>query len=196
MSEYILPLERLIEQFRRLPGIGKKTAVRLALACLEGDRAEQFASALLDAKNEISSCNVCHNMCVGDVCDICASDSRDHTVICVVEDVRSILAIERMGAFNGVYHVLGGVLSPMKGVSAEDLNIDDLLERAKDGVREILIACNATVEGETTAMYISKKLSGMDITVSRLAYGIPVGADLEYADETTLRRAIEGRQSI
>jgi recombination protein RecR len=196
MSEYILPLERLIEQFRRLPGIGKKTAVRLALACLDGDRAEQFASALIDAKNEIGSCNVCHNMCVGEVCDICASDSRDHSVICVVEDVRSILAIERMGAFNGVYHVLGGVLSPMKGVSAEDLNISDLLERANDGVREVLIACNATVEGETTAMYISKKLSGLDVTVSRLAYGIPVGADLEYADETTLRRAIEGRQSI
>jgi recombination protein RecR len=196
MSEYILPLERLIEQFRRLPGIGKKTAVRLALACLDGDRAEQFASALIDAKNEIGSCNVCHNMCVGEVCDICASDSRDHSVICVVEDVRSILAIERMGAFNGVYHVLGGVLSPMKGVSAEDLNISDLLERANDGVREVLIACNATVEGETTAMYISKKLSGLDVTVSRLAYGIPVGADLEYADGETLARAISGRQEI
>ncbi len=196
MSELLLPLERLVDQFRRLPGIGKKSAIRLALACLEGDRAEQFASALLDAKNEIGVCSICHNMCIGDTCDICASDSRDHSVICVVEDVRSVMAIERMGAFNGVYHVLGGVLSPMKGVTAEDLNIADLLERAKDGVREVLIACNATVEGETTAMYISKKLSGLDITVSRLAYGIPVGADLEYADETTLRRAIEGRHSI
>lgn len=196
MSELLLPLERLVDQFRRLPGIGKKSAIRLALACLEGDRAEQFASVLLDAKNEIAVCSICHNMCIGDTCDICASDSRDHSVICVVEDVRSVMAIERMGAFNGVYHVLGGVLSPMKGVTAEDLNIADLLERARDGVREVLIACNATVEGETTAMYISKKLSGLDITVSRLAYGIPVGADLEYADETTLRRAIEGRHSI
>jgi len=196
MAELILPLERLVEQFRKLPGIGKKTAVRLALACLEGDRAEQFAAALVEAKNEIHNCSVCHNMCVGDVCDICSSSSRDSSVICVVEDVRSVMAIERMGAFHGVYHVLGGVLSPMKGVTAEDLNIADLLERAKNGVREVLIACNATVEGETTAMYISKKLSGLDLTVSRLAYGIPVGADLEYADETTLRRAIEGRQNI
>lgn len=196
MSEFILPLERLVEQFRRLPGVGKKTAVRLALACLDGERAEQFAEALLTAKNEISSCSICHNMCVGDICEVCASDNRDNSVICVVEDVRSVMAIERMGAFRGTYHVLGGVLSPMKGITADDLNITDLIERAQNGVREVLIACNATVEGETTAMYISKKLSGLDITVSRLAYGIPVGADLEYADETTLRRAIEGRQSI
>ena len=196
MSEFILPLERLVEQFRRLPGVGKKTAVRLALACLEGERAEQFAEALLTAKNEISSCSICHNMCVGDICEVCASDNRDDSVICVVEDVRSVMAIERMGAYRGTYHVLGGVLSPMKGITADDLNIADLLERAQNGGREVLIACNATVEGETTAMYISKKLSGLDITVSRLAYGIPVGADLEYADETTLRRAIEGRQSI
>ena len=196
MSEFILPLERLVEQFRRLPGVGKKTAVRLALACLEGERAEQFAEALLTAKNEISSCSICHNMCVGDICEVCASDNRDNSVICVVEDVRSVMAIERMGGYRGTYHVLGGVLSPMKGITADDLNIADLLERAQNGVREVLIACNATVEGETTAMYISKKLSGLDITVSRLAYGIPVGADLEYADETTLRRAIEGRQSI
>ncbi len=196
MSEFILPLERLVEQFRKLPGVGKKTAVRLALACLDGERAEQFAEALISAKNEISSCSVCHNMCVGELCDVCASDSRDNSVICVVEDVRSVMAIERMGAYRGTYHVLGGVLSPMKGITADDLNIADLLERARNGVREVLIACNATVEGETTAMYISKKLSGLDITVSRLAYGIPVGADLEYADETTLRRAIEGRQSI
>ena len=196
MSELILPLQRLVEQFSRLPGIGKKTALRLALATLEGDRAEQFAAALIDAKNEISTCSVCHNMCVGDICSVCASSDRDKSVICVVEDVRSVMAIERMNAFRGVYHVLGGVLSPMKGVSADDLNIDDLIERAKDGVKEVLIACNATVEGETTAMYISKKLSAYGITVSRLAYGIPVGADLEYADEITLRRAIEGRQSI
>ena len=196
MSEFILPLERLVEQFRKLPGVGKKTAVRLALACLEGERAEKFAEALLSAKNEISSCKICHNMCVGDICEVCASDNRDNSVICVVEDVRSVMAIERMGAYRGTYHVLGGVLSPMKGITAEDLNISDLVERAQNGVREVLIACNATVEGETTAMYISKKLSGLGITVSRLAYGIPVGADLEYADETTLRRAIEGRQSI
>jgi len=191
-----LPLERLAEQFRRLPGIGKKTAIRLALACLEGDRAEQFSAALLDAKEQIGSCKVCHNMCVGDICDVCASDNRDKTVICVVEDVRSVMAIERMGGFFGTYHVLGGVLSPMRGITAEDLNIDTLMERVSNGVKEVLIATNATVEGETTAMYISKKLSGSGVVVSRLAYGIPVGADLEYADETTLRRAIEGRQSL
>jgi len=196
MSELILPLERLAEQFRRLPGIGKKTAIRLALACLEGDRAEQFSAALLDAKEQIGSCKVCHNMCVGDICDVCASDNRDKTVICVVEDVRSVMAIERMGGFFGTYHVLGGVLSPMRGITAEDLNIDTLMERVSNGVKEVLIATNATVEGETTAMYISKKLSGSGVVVSRLAYGIPVGADLEYADETTLRRAIEGRQSL
>ena len=191
-----MPLERLAEQFRRLPGIGKKTAIRLALACLEGDRAEQFSAALLDAKEQIGSCKVCHNMCVGDICDVCASDNRDKTVICVVEDVRSVMAIERMGGFFGTYHVLGGVLSPMRGITAEDLNIDTLMERVSNGVKEVLIATNATVEGETTAMYISKKLSGSGVVVSRLAYGIPVGADLEYADETTLRRAIEGRQSL
>ena len=196
MGELIPPLQRLAEQFCRLPGVGKKTAVRLALACLEGNRAEEFSAALLEAKNEIGTCRVCHNMCVGDLCPICANENRNRSVICVVEDVRSVMAIERMGGYDGVYHVLGGVLSPMKGITAEDLNIDSLLARVDNGVREVLIACNASVEAEATAMYLSKKLSARGIRVSRLAYGIPVGADLEYADDTTLRRAIEGRQEI
>ncbi len=198
MSEYILPLERLIEQFRRLPGIGQKTAVRLALSVIgDGARCEAFADALLSAKNEITECSCCHNIACGELCDICASDDRDKSIICVVEDVRAVMAFERMQSFNGVYHILGGALSPSKGISSSQLNIDDLIKRAKsDGVKEILLATNATVEGDTTAMYIARRLDGIDVSVSRLAYGIPVGADLEYADETTLRRALDGRRSI
>ncbi len=197
MSELILPLEKLVEQFRRLPGIGKKTAIRLALACLDGDLAERFSAALLEAKHDISECRICGNMCVGEICAVCANENRDHSVICVVEDVRSVMAIEKAGAYTGTYHVLGGLLSPMRGINAEDLHIDSLLSRIREGgITEVLVATNATVEGEATAMYLAKKLSGAGVRVSRLAYGIPVGADLEYADETTLRRAIEGRQSL
>lgn len=199
MTEYVLPLQRLIEQFGSLPGIGRKTALRLALAVLELDdsRAADFANAILSAKSEIGQCPVCHNLCCGELCDICADTSRDSGTICVVEDVRAVMAFERVREFRGVYHVLGGALSPVNGINVEDLNINDLAARVKKGgVKEVLIATNPTVEGETTAQYIAKILSPAAVKVSRLAYGVPVGGDLEYADVVTLMRAIDGRREI
>ena len=199
MSMYIEPIERLSEQFRRLPGVGKKSAVRMAFAVLElsEDEAKTFSDAILDAKRSVRLCSVCGNMTDGEICAVCADDDRDRSVICVVEDSRDVIALERVREYNGLYHVLGGVISPLQGVAPSDLTIDMLLRRVGDGsVKEVIIATNPNVEGETTAMYISKLLSPLGIKTSRLAYGIPVGGDLEYADEVTLNRAIEGRREI
>ncbi len=199
MSLYIEPIERLSEQFRRLPGVGKKSAVRMAFAVLElsSDDAKAFADAIIDAKSSVHMCSVCGNMTDGDVCAICADEERDRSVICVVEDSRDVVALERVREYNGLYHVLGGVISPMAGKSPSDLTIDMLLRRVADGtVREVIIATNPNVEGETTAMYISKLITPLGVKTSRLAYGIPVGGDLEYADEVTLNRALEGRREI
>lgn len=196
MTEYLPPLEKLIEQFRKLPGVGRKSAARMAFSILDlSDEAVQgFSDALLDAKNQIRRCEICHNLSVEDVCPICADATRDHSFICVVEDAKAILAFEKVRGFRGVYHVLGGVISPINGVTPDKLAISDLLKRAGDGVKEVIIATNPTVEGETTAAYISSLLKNSGVTVSRLAYGIPVGGDIEYADEVTLNRAIEGRR--
>lgn len=209
MADYILPLQRLIEQFRALPGIGGKTAARMAFAVVEGseERAEAFADAILAAKRDIRKCAVCGNMSTEDICPICADDERDRGIICVVEDARDVLSFERIRDYRGVYHVLGGLLSPMNGVGVDDLRIRELLERVngkqgEDGtvtdetpVKEVLIATGATVEGEATAMYLARLLAPFPVEVTRLAYGIPVGGDLEYADEITLHRALEGRRS-
>ena len=199
MADYILPLQLLIEHFRSLPGIGGKTAVRLAFSIVEEseERAEAFAEAILSAKREICRCEICGNLSSTPVCSICEDEERDRSIICVVEDVRDVMAFERLRDFNGLYHVLGGLLSPMKGIGVDQIRVRELLERLKnDEVKEILIATGATVEGETTATYIARLLEPFGISVTRLAYGLPVGGDLEYADEITLHRALEGRRSF
>lgn len=199
MTEYITPIQRLIEQFRKLPGIGTKSAVRMAFSVLnwQGEEINEFADVLMSVKNEIHTCPVCNNLCDGERCEICSDESRDGSVICVVENPRDIMAIERIRDFKGLYHVLGGVLSPTSGIGPDCLNIKDLMTRlVSDSVKEIILATNPSVEGEATAMYLAKLIKPFGIKCSRLAYGIPVGGDLEYADEFTLRRAIEGRNTL
>lgn len=198
MSEFLPPLEKLIEQFRKLPGVGKKSAVRMAFSILElsDDAVEDFSAAVVDAKKQIHKCKVCNNLSVDDICPICSDTTRDQSLICVVEDAKAIMAFEKVRGFRGVYHVIGGVISPINGVTPDKLSISDLIARAKNGVTEVIIATNPTVEGETTATYIAKLLTPLGVTVTRLAYGIPVGGDIEYADEVTLNRAIEGRRTI
>lgn len=196
MAEYILPLEKLIEQFRGLPGIGHKTAVRLAFALLDysKEEAEAFAEAIVSAKEKICECSVCHNISDGELCPICSDNSRDRSVICVVEDARAVMAIEKVREYTGTYHVLHGTLSPTSGVGPDQIRIKELMSRLNGNVREVIIATNPTVDGESTAMYLTKLIKPLGIKVSRLAYGIPVGSDLEYADEVTLFRAMEGRR--
>lgn len=199
MAEYVLPLQRLVEQFRKLPGIGGKTAVRMAFAVLNlpKEEVEEFAESMLAVKDSIHFCRRCFNFTESEICDVCADPERDASVICVVEDARDIVAIERIRDFKGLYHVLGGVLSPMNGIGAEQLHVKELLSRlSNDTVKEVIVATNPSVEGEATAMYLAKLLRPFEIKVTRLAYGIPVGGDLEYADEITLRRAIMGRNVL
>ena len=199
MSEYLPPLEKLIEQFRKLPGVGRKSAVRMAFSVIElsDEAVENFSATIINAKKQIRNCKICHNLSVDDVCPICSDISRNHSLICVVEDAKAIMAFEKVRGFKGVYHVLGGVISPINGITPDLLAISDLLRRVSDNnVEEVIIATNPTVEGETTATYISKLLKSTGVTVTRLAYGIPVGGDIEYADEVTLNRAIEGRRTF
>lgn len=198
MAYNVLPLTRLCEQFERLPGIGKKTAQRLALHILSQppEHAREFADALLQASSTIKRCAVCQNLSDGEACPVCASDKRDKSVICVVADPRDVIAFERMREFNGVYHVLHGLISPMDGIGPDQLTVKLLLTRLGDEVSEVIMATNPTVEGEATAMYLSRLIKPMGIRVSRLAYGIPVGGNLEYADDVTLCRALEGRNEM
>ncbi len=199
MADYVLPLQRLIDSFRKLPGIGSKTAVRLAFAVLNfsEEDAVDFSASIMDAKQNIHACPICCNISLDGVCPICADPERDRSMICVVESPKDVMAFERIREYRGSYHVLGGVLSPMNGIGPEQLHIKELFARlASDEVEEILVATNPTVEGEATASYLAKMLRPFEIKVSRLAYGLPVGGDLEYADEVTLHRAIEGRQRI
>ena len=194
-----LPLIVLSEQFAKLPGIGMKSAQKLAyhVMSMSDGEAKAFADAILNAKRTVHLCSVCQNFTDKDVCPICADTRRDKTTVCVVEDPKDITAFERTKEYKGVYHVLHGLISPMDGKSPDDLKIKELLERIpRDDVKEVIMATNPTVEGEATAMYLSKLLKPFEIKVSRLAYGIPVGSDLEYADEVTLYRAIEGRRDI
>ncbi len=197
--ESALPLTKLIEQFARLPGVGRKTAQRFAFYILDlpEEKARQFAEAIVDARTKMKKCAVCGNLTDQELCPICAASGRDHSVICVVEDPRDVLAFERTREYNGVYHVLHGLISPMEGVGPEQLTIKELLARVnKGGVEEIIMATNPTVEGEATAMYIARLLKPLGVKTSRLAYGIPVGGNLEYADEVTLYRALQGRSEI
>ena len=194
--QYIAPLAELIEHFRALPGIGNKTAVRLAYHVLDMDmeKARGLAGAIMRAKEKIGYCKVCFNLSDEDPCHICKSEARDHSVICVVEQPQDVAAMERMRDFKGVYHVLHGALSPLEGVGPENLKIKELLNRLHDDrVKEIIMATNPNVEGEATAMYIAKLLKPIGGKVTRIAHGLPVGGDLEYADEVTLSRAMENR---
>lgn len=199
MTNNIVPLNELISQFERLPGIGKKTAQRLAFSILEQppERAKRFADALVNARKLIHFCSVCQGFTDREICPICDDNGRDHSVICVVAEPKDIMAFERTREYGGVYHVLHGLISPLDNVGPDQLKIKELMARlSNDAVKEVIMATNPTVEGEATASYLSRLIKPMGIKVSRLAYGIPVGADLEYADEFTLARALEGRNEI
>jgi len=188
-------LEALIEEFAQLPGIGRKSAQRLALFILKQPKpdVERFAAALLGVKEKIHYCSICWNITEQDPCVICADPKRDRSIICVVETPSDVIAIERTNEYRGLYHVLGGALSPLDGVGPEDLRIKELLSRIDESVQEVILALNPTVEGEATALYLTKLLKPLGVKVTRLARGIPIGGSLEYADEATLSRALEGR---
>lgn len=199
MHYFPAALQELADQFARLPGVGGKTAQRLAFHVLElpMDEAEAFANAIIEAKNTVHTCPVCQNLTDRDLCPICDDDLRDKGLICVVADPKDVIAMERSREFSGVYHVLHGVISPLNHITQDDIRIKELLQRvASGGVREVIMATNPDTEGEATAMYISRLLRPMEVKVTRLAYGVPVGSQLEYADEVTLSRALEGRQVI
>ena len=192
-------LQNLSDQFARLPGVGSKTAQRLAfhVLSLPIEDAEEFADAILEAKKRVHPCPCCQNLTDRELCPICDDDTRDKSVICVVADPKDVIAMERSGEFRGVYHVLHGVISPLNHVTQDDIRIKELLKRVSTGeVREVIMATNPDTEGEATAMYISRLLRPMEVRVTRLAYGVPVGSQLEYADEVTLSRALEGRQEM
>ena len=192
-------LDLLIEQFARLPGVGRKSAQRMAFAMLKysPDELDAFTAAVHGAKEKIHACPLCHNMTDKDLCPICADTGRDHGVICVVEDSRAVMAFERVRSFHGVYHVLGGLISPLNGITPDALTLRELLARLGEGeVREVILATGATMEGEATAMYIARLIQPLGVKVSRLAHGLPFGGDLEYADEITLSRALEGRRNF
>ena len=199
MSIYSPSIEKLIEEFEKLPSIGHKTAVRLAFHVLNNSEEEinNFVNAITNAKKNLKYCTKCFNISDTDPCIICSNPKRDESIICVVEDVRDIIAMERTHEFNGIYHVLHGSISPMNGVGPDDIKVKELLARLTDGkVKEIILATNPRVEGEATAMYLSKLIKPLGIKVTRIARGIPVGGDLEYTDEITLMQALEGRREI
>ena len=199
MQFFPAALQNLADQFARLPGIGGKTAQRLAfhVLSLPQEEAEEFAEAILEAKRSVHTCPQCQNLTDREVCPICGDDTRDHSLICVVAEPRDVIAMERAREFRGVYHVLHGVISPLNHVTQDDIKIKELLARVgAGGVREVIMATNPDTEGEATAMYISRLLRPLEVKVTRLAYGVPVGSQLEYADEVTLSRALEGRQEI
>lgn len=200
MAEFIAPIQRLIEEFRKIPGVGAKTAARYAFAVLNltDEEAARFADAIVGVKRDVFTCPVCHGLSSHEgECDICSSFDREKSLVCVVEDAKDVMTMERIRGFRGVYHVLGGVLSPLDRVTPKDLNLESLKRRVEEGeIKEIIVATNPTPKGDTTAAYIVRMLEGSGVRISRLAYGIPVGADIEYADEVTLSRAMEGRRFI
>ena len=192
-------LKNLIESFKYLPGIGEKTAERLAFAVLEfdEDQCELFSQSLLDVKSKIKKCSICNTLTENDVCFVCSNSLRDNEILCVVDDTKSVFLFEKLGMFNGYYHVLDGLISPLDGVNPEDIGLNKLIERiSKDKFKKIILAFKPSIEGETTALYIKKILSDMDVVVSRLASGLPIGADMEYVDKLTLERALIDRKEI
>lgn len=198
MALYSESVTELIEKFASLPGIGKKSAQRVAFYVLNQDKeyAESFAKTIVNAKNSLKFCSCCQNMSDKDICDICANPARDASTICVVEDPRDVVSIERSLEFHGKYHVLHGVISPSHGVGPNDIKLKELVSRINGEIKEVIVATNPTVEGETTAMYIAKLLQPLGVTVTRIAHGLPVGAELVYADEITLAKALQGRTKI
>lgn len=198
MSGYIPPLARLIDEFAKMPGVGKRSAARMAFYVLKMSEKEagNLASAILDAKKSIKYCSVCCNLTDTDPCIVCESPKRDKSTICVVENPKDVIALENTHEYKGLYHVLHGVISPMDGMGPEDIRIRELLSRINGDVKEVIVATNPTVEGEATAIYISKLLRPLGVRITRIAHGLPVGGDLEYADEITLTRAMEGRREI
>ena len=201
MQFFAPPVERLIEEFAKLPGIGQKTAQRLAFYIMNQPKetAESFAKALLDAKSNVCTCKICQNLTDNEICPICKNPNRDRSVICVVTDPKDVIAFEKTREFRGLYHVLHGTISPLNGIGPDDIRIKELLKRVADeneDVKEVIIATNPDTEGEATAMYLSRILKPFGIKITRLAYGMPVGGHLEYVDEVTLMRALEGRREI
>lgn len=192
-------INNLIDCFKKLPGIGEKTAERLALAVLDlnEETIDLFSSSLKDSKTKIKNCTKCGNLTENDLCDICQDKTRDSSVLCVVEESQNIILFEKMGTFHGLYHVLGGLISPLDGVNPEDINLKSLVDRIKnDNIKEVILAIKPSVEGETTALYINKLLEKYDVTVTKIAYGIPMGADIDYIDPITLSIALDGRMKI
>lgn len=199
MAEYIEPLEILIEQMRKLPGVGRKSAIRMAFGIVEmsDEQIGKFLSSISEAKASIRACRICGNLSTSELCPVCDDPHRDPTVICVVEDVKALMAMEKVRSYRGMFHVLGGTISPIDGRGPDDIRIDLLLDRINNGnVKEVILATNPTIDGETTAIYISKLLKPLGVSTTRLASGIPVGGDLDYADEMTLFNAIDGRKEI
>jgi recombination protein RecR len=189
-------LENAVNELARLPGIGRKTALRLALHLIRQDlqNVESFSQAIMKMRNEIKRCSTCHNISDNDICDICANHKRDHSIICVVQDIRDVMAIENTGQYNGVYHVLGGIISPMDGIGPEDLTMESLILKAFEGhIKEIILALPTTIEGDTTNFYLSRRLADAAVLLSTIARGIAIGDDIEYADEITLGRSIVNR---
>jgi len=199
MPDFAEPLARLIQEFKRLPGVGQKSAQRLAFHVLRASRddAERLAQAVIDVKDKLGLCSQCNNISDGDLCPYCRDPHRDQAVLCVVEEPHNIMAIEKTRQYGGLYHVLGGALAPLRGIGPDQLHLKSLIERLKGGtVEEIIIATNPNAEGEATAMYLSKLLKPLGVRVTRIGVGIPVGADLEYADEVTMMKAMEGRRDL
>ncbi len=197
--EYTKPLAKLIECFQKLPSIGPKTAQRLALYLIKMPESEvvKFAQTMLEAKNTISYCQICFNMTSQSPCEICANKMRDKNTICVVSETKDLIAIEKTNEYKGVYHVLQGLISPIEGIGPDDIRIRELLNRVHDNsIKEVILALNPSVEGEATSLYLCKLLKPFDIKVSRIAFGLPLGSELEYADELTLVKALEGRQEL
>jgi recombination protein RecR len=199
MPDFAEPLARLINEFKRLPGIGQKSAQRIAFHIMRTSRddADQLAQSILDVKDKLTICAICNNISDAELCQYCRDPGRDQKVVCVVEDPNNIVGIEVTRQYNGLYHVLGGALSPLRGIGPEQLKIKSLVDRiAKGGIEEVIAATNPTVEGEATAVYLSKLLKPLGIKVTRIGMGVPVGSDIEYADEVTMWKAMEGRREI
>lgn len=199
MSKYPKSFEQLIECFKMLPGIGEKNAERLCFAVLNFDEEQTnlFSKSIVDIKTKIKKCEVCNNLSEEDKCNICLDKTRDKKVVCVVENAKNLVLFEKAGIFNGVYHVLDGLISPLNGVNPEDININQLVKRIKnEEIKEVILALNPSIEGETTSLYIKKMLEGLDISITKIAAGIPVGADMEYLDPITIQMAMEGRKEV
>ena len=197
--KYPNTIQNLIECYKKLPGIGEKTAERYALATLSLDQSviDLFSKSLIDSKEKIRYCSICNNLCEDDICDICKNDSRDKDLLCVVEDPKSIILFEKIGKFNGYYHVINGLISPLDGVNPEDINLDKLIDRIKNNnIKEVILAVKPSIEGETTSLYISRLLKDTDVIVTKIAHGVPLGTEIDYVDSLTLELAMENRKKI